>query len=127
MVKKLESGRRVRSRTPLRRIAQKAKEIRAAKVASKPAPVVTVPKPSVSAGHQVLLETQQKIHEARDRVADLRLQYRALLEAFAPNNPPSESAKGLRGPAELAQPADLRVAGGGRSSQNQESEGVDQC
>ena len=93
MVKKLESGRRVRSRTPLRRIAQKAKEIRAAKVASKPAPVVTVPKPSVSAGHQVLLETQQKIHEARDRVADLRLQYRALLEAFAPNNPPSESAK----------------------------------
>ena len=93
VVKKLESGRRVRSRTPLRRIAQKAKEIRAAKVASKPAPVVTVPKPSVSAGHQVLLETQQKIHEARDRVADLRLQYRALLEAFAPNNPPSESAK----------------------------------
>ena len=93
VVKKLESGRRVRSRTPLRRIAQKAKEIRAAKVAAKPAPVVPAPKPSVSAGQQVLLETQQKIHEARDRVADLRLQYRALLEAFAPNNPPAESAK----------------------------------
>ena len=90
---KLESGRRVRSRTPLRRIAQKAKEIRAAKIAAKPAPVVPAPKPSVSAGQQVLLETQQKIHEARERVADLRLQYRALLEAFAPNNPPAESAK----------------------------------
>ena len=49
VVKKLESGRRVRSRTPLRRIAQKAKEIRAAKVAAKPAPVVPAPKPSVSA------------------------------------------------------------------------------
>ena len=58
-----------------------------------PAPVVPAPKPSVSAGQQVLLETQQKIHEARERVADQRLQYRALLEAFAPNNPPAESAK----------------------------------
>ena len=41
----------------------------------------------------MLLDTQEKIHEARDRVTDLRLQYRALLEAFAPNNPPAESAK----------------------------------